>query len=156
MRKIPGFFEYRFWRFKRFFAKMYIAECGHVSKIHDEVRAFGRLIKTRVPLKDGKIEYCHACLAKMAIQCAWCKSPIFIGDMITLYSPVSKDFKIPGHAKVYSENPLQLVGCQCSDCTESGADYCGVWVPPGKVERFPSALEIAAITGQPVIVIHYH
>jgi hypothetical protein len=48
----------------------------------------------------------------MTITCPWCGKPILIGDYVTLYTPSDPNFKIPEGAVVYSENPLQLVGCQ--------------------------------------------
>lgn len=135
--------------------KSYLANCGHNSLIEDNVSAFGETTKTKVPLIDGKIEYCHQCLSKMAIQCAWCGKPIFIGDPITLYTP-SEEFEIPKHAVVYSEEPLQLVGCRRSDCADTGADYCGVWYPPGKVQRIASAIEIAMANPDHAVIGNIH
>ena len=78
----------------------------------------------------------------MAIQCAWCGEPIFIGDPITLYTP-HRDFQIPAHAVVHSENPLQLVGCLRWGCADTGADRAGFWLPgengKGCVRRVPTA-----------------
>jgi hypothetical protein len=99
-----------------------------------------------------KIPYCLDCVEKMTIICPWCRRPIFIGDYITLYKPLDPNFKIPEGAVVYSTNPLQLVGCQRSDCAETGADYCGIWEVPGKVKRIPSAIERVLITKRPVII----
>jgi hypothetical protein len=49
-----------------------------------------------------------------------------------------------------------LVGCLRWDCADTGADMCGRWMPPGKVERTPSPMELclASIqTGQSSIVL---
>lgn len=78
----------------------------------------------------------------MAIRCAWCGKPIFVGDFITLYSP-SEEFEIPDWAVIYHQEPLQLIGCQRTDCADSGSDYCGCWIPPGKVQRQKSGIEMA-------------
>ena len=117
------------------------ADCGHETKEEDKVSAFGEDILTKLPIENGKTSYCHKCIEKMVRQCAWCKRPIFIGDYLTLYTPAKKDFVIPEYAVVYSKDPLQLVGCQRTDCAETGADYCGEWLPPGEVRRFTSTLE---------------
>jgi hypothetical protein len=88
----------------------------------------------------------------MTITCPWCGKPILIGDYVTLYTPSDPNFKIPEGAVVYSENPLQLVGCQRPTCVETGADYCGIWDVPGVVKRSPSAIERIMMTGKPVIM----
>lgn len=122
--------------------KMYLANCGHECIKKDKVSAFGVTIITEVPLVNGKIEYCHKCLEKMAIRCAWCEKPIFVGDFITLYN-VNSNYQIPKFSVIYNKEPLQLVGCQRSNCADTGADYCGRWMPPGNVERQQSAIEMS-------------
>ncbi len=117
-------------------------KCGHKTKLKDKVTAFGETeILGMVPHKDGTVDYCHKCLKKMAIRCAWCGEPIFIGEFVTLYTPINKKFKAPECAVKYSENPLQFVGCCRGNCAETGADYRGRWMPPGKVDRFLSLTE---------------
>ncbi len=131
---------YKVWRNSP--KKVYIlAKCGHETKIIDTVRAFGEKTKTEVLLVKGETEYCHKCLEKMAIRCAWCGRAIFIGDFITLYSS-DGTYKLPADAVVYDKKQ-QLVGCQRTTCADSGADYGGKWMPPGIVQRRPSAIEIA-------------
>ena len=121
--------------------KKVVAKCGHETKLKDEVVAFGETTITMIKShEDGTVDYCHKCLEKMAIQCAWCGKPIFIGDLITLYSPAGK-FEVPNYAVKYNENPLQFVGCPRSNCADTGADYFGRWLPPGKVSRFSSLIE---------------
>jgi len=129
---------------QKFFGKKIVAtKCGHETKLKDKVTAFGE--STETVIKMDKPEYYHRCLKKMAIQCAWCKRPIFIGDPVTLYTPTEKDFKKPEHAVIYNENPLQLVGCGRTSCADTGADYAGIWVPEkkdkGKVHRRPTMIE---------------
>lgn len=121
--------------------KKIVAKCGHETKLKGEVKAFNETTTIEIiPHDDGSIDYCHKCLEKMTILCAWCGKPIFIGDMITLYTPMGK-FEISEYVVKYNENPLQLVGCPRSNCAETGADYCGRWLPPGQVSRFPSLIE---------------
>lgn len=134
------------------FKKKIIANCGHETKEKDAVTAFGESTITKIPIKDGKTEYCHRCLEKMAIKCAWCGGVIFIGAPITLYSPAKEDFKIPEHAVVYSKDPLKLVGCLRWKCADSGVDRVGFWLPPGTVMRVPSPLEVAMQSGGTVVV----
>ena len=126
--------------------------CGHQTKLKDRVSAFGESRGYRLIPHQGKVEYCHQCLAKMTIRCAWCGKPIFIGSPITLYSPSKpKEFAVPEYAVVYDANRLVLVGCLRWECAETGADRMGFWVPPGVVERVLSPLELCAMTGQVVI-----
>jgi len=122
--------------FRDLFKITYVASCGHKCIISDELTAFGQTIIYTLPIKGGKIEYCHKCLGKMTIRCAWCGNPIFIGDFITLYRPTrKKDFVIPSWAVIYdNKKEQQLVGCQRKGCVDSNTDYCGHWLPPGKVK----------------------
>ena len=138
--------HFSFWR------KKIMAECGHETFKTDWVHAFGKKCKTEIPVENGKTSYCHKCLSKMAIKCAWCGEVIFIGDPITLYSSVKDNFGIPEHAVVYNKYPLQLVGCLRWDCAETGADRAGFWIPPGKVARVESPFEKCLRTGGIVIV----
>ncbi len=75
----------------------------------------------------------------MAVVCAWCQQPIFIGEPITLYSPKSPDdFEIPEGAVVYSKRSLQMVGCAKMSCTTLGRfDAVGYWDAPGQVYLMP-------------------
>lgn len=133
---------------KKFFGiKMVAVKCGHKTKIKDVVESFGEKIKTEIKLKKGGIvDYCHKCLEKMAIQCAWCGKPIFIGDYVTLYSPVDKS-KLSEYAVIFNNELMQVVGCARETCADTGADYAGIWVSwedgTGKVNRFPSLIEMA-------------
>lgn len=138
--------------FNIFKRKKIQAGCGHETKEKDRVTAFGEGCETQVPVIDGKTDYCHRCLERMAIKCAWCGKAIFIGDPITLYTPIDKDFKAPEYAVVHCNNPLQLVGCLRWNCAQTGADRAGFWYPPGKVMRVPSPLEMAMQSGDMVIV----
>ncbi|NTW14626.1 MAG: hypothetical protein HGA31_06425 [Candidatus Moranbacteria bacterium] len=127
------------------------ADCGHKTWLKGRVHAHDEFCVTRIPITDGHTPYCHACLEKMAIRCAWCGKPIFVGDPITLYSP-KKGFEIPDYAIRYSEDPLTLVGCLRWDCAESGMDRSGFWMPPGQVVRVMNAYEQIMATGTAVVV----
>lgn len=130
--------------------------CGHKTRQKGDVAAFGVTITTEMPLKDGTVDYCLECIAKMAIQCAWCSLPIFIGDPITLYFSSKPDFVVPDHAVVYNEQTKELVGCLRMDCASTGADRAGFWLPDeqghGHVERTTSIYAMAAQSGRPVAV----
>ena len=133
------------WNFRSFKA----AKCSHRTKRRGPVRAFGKTIRTTMPKnKDGSVDWCLDCLGKMAIRCAWCGHPIFVGDPITLYTPSDKNFKTPDYAVVYKKEPLTLVGCLGWNCADTGADRAGFWVPgndgKGMVERVPTAFELMA------------
>ncbi|MBM3256544.1 MAG: hypothetical protein FJZ04_03725 [Candidatus Moranbacteria bacterium] len=141
-----------------------IAGCGHKFIKQKEVTALGGTITTEVPVDgNGSTPYCHSCLEKMVAPCAWCFEPIFIGSPVTLYMIKEEEFKnkygfsgqemeqykkdgeLPDGSIIYATTNgyLQLVGCGRTTCADTGADYCGIWMPPGKIERFTSLLEVA-------------
>ncbi len=124
------------------FKKKIVAGCGHKTLEKDTVTAFGASCKTKIPIVDGKTDYCHRCLEKMAIRCAWCGKVIFIGDPITLYSPRDKNWKMPDYAVLYNKEHNSYVGCLRWNCAETGADRAGFWYPPGKVYRVPTPIEM--------------
>ena len=141
--KIVSFFDEMKWiiilAFKN---RQYEADCGHKTKERDWLKAFSGKIVIKVPLKNGKTPYCHRCLEKMTIRCAWCGEPIFISNSITLYSPkYPENFEILEGAVVYSQEPLRLVGCLRSNCAHTGGDRAGFWYPPGQVYRVLSPIE---------------
>lgn len=133
-----------FWLFRFFWKnrKIEATECGHKTKIEDWVEAFGERTRIKVPVEDGKTLYCHKCLEKMTVRCAWCGLPIFIGSPVTLYSPRDKEKAMPEHAVLHSEEYNSYVGCLRWNCADTGADRCGFWYPPGKVNRVPSPIEM--------------
>jgi len=136
----------------------YTAEkCGHRTKRSGSVSAFGCTIITKMPINERRtVDYCLECIAKMAIQCAWCTNPIFIGHPITLYTPRS-NFTVPEHAVVYRQEPLQLVGCLGWDCAHTGADRAGFWLPgddgKGRVQRVPTVYEAILGAEEPSMAI---
>lgn len=152
MNKFLAIITLAYRRVKIILQKKVIAQCGHPTKLMDRVNAFGETgIITITPGKNGKVEYCHRCLEKMTIRCAWCGNPIFIGNPVTLYTP-AENYKIPEHAVICGSNPIRLVGCLGWNCADSGVDRAGFWIPPGKVHRVASPLEIALSSGKGVIV----
>jgi hypothetical protein len=133
--------------------KEIVCGCGHTSKMEKEVHVGKKKETLKILYRPNRTPpYCLDCVEKMAVICPWCKRPIYIGDYITLYTPTDPNFKIPEGAVVYTKDPLRLVGCQRSDCAETGADYCGIWEAPGKVKRIPSAIERVMMTGRPVVM----
>lgn len=132
--------------------------CGHTTKQQGIVTAFGKESALVMPINEqGSVDYCLSCIGKMAIQCAWCKEPIFIGDPVTLYI-YPEDKLIPEHAVVHDANRRTVVGCLRWNCAETGADRTGFWLPDSKnhgkgcVLRVPSPLEEAMATGEAVSV----
>ena len=123
--------------------KIQAVRCGHMTRIKDLVTAFGRTITTTVPVENGKTEYCHKCLEKMAIRCAWCGNPIFIGNPVTLYSPNDSQRQMPDYSVLYDKELNSYVGCLNWECAETGADRAGFWYPPGKVVRVLSPIELS-------------
>ena len=129
-----------------------VCGCGHTSKMEKKVYIGNKKETLKILYKPSSIPpFCLDCIEKMVIVCPWCERPIFIGDYVTLYTPTDPNYKIPEGAVVYSENPLQLVGCQRSDCAEAAADYRGIWEAPGKVKRILSSIERILVTGEPVV-----
>lgn len=152
-------------------------KCGHRTKRGGPVSAFGRTITTKMPKNDdGSVDYCLDCIGKMAIRCAWCGDPIFIGDPITLYSPGPRagffsseepseaqkvreqdGFVVPDGAVVYRENPLTLIGCLGWNCADTGADRAGFWFPgengKGRVHRVQTAYEAILGAKEPSMMI---
>jgi len=126
-----------------------LAKCGHETDIEGEVTAFEQTAVTKMPVnEDGSVDYCLECIGKMAIRCAWCEEPIFIGDPITLYSPSPRkkdEFILPENAVIYDEEIMSVVGCGRTTCADTGADYAGFWIPgtngKGKVHRRATMLE---------------
>ncbi|PID52240.1 MAG: hypothetical protein CR972_03075 [Candidatus Moraniibacteriota bacterium] len=129
-------------KFFNIFKKKIVADCGHKTLKKDNVTAFGESCEIAIPISNGKTAYCHRCLEKMAIRCAWCGKVIFIGDPITLYSPRGEGLKMPDYAVLYNEEHSSYVGCLRWDCAETGADRAGFWHPPGKVFRVATPLEM--------------
>lgn len=133
------------WIYKRRTPRYIATKCGHPTKQRGTVSAFEHTITTQMPQNEyGSVDYCLECIGKMAIKCAWCGNPIFIGDPVTLYTPQG-DFKIPEYAVINNEKPLQLVGCLRWNCADTGADRAGSWLPnnddKGYVHRIPTAYE---------------
>lgn len=148
--------QLRYWwerlKTNRFFQpKNILADCGHLTKAVDVLTVFGYGCTTRLPIIGGHTAYCHACLAKMVIRCAWCGQPIFVGDPVTLYTP-GQNFVLPEYAQIYRRDPLQIVGCLRWNCAATGADRAGFWVPPGQVKRVQSPLE-RAIAADGIVII---
>lgn len=152
--------------------KMRTAGCGHRFQQKDVVTALGRTITTRVPLDEkGSTSFCHKCLEKMVVPCAWCLEPIFVGDPVTLYCLAEKELKakwemsdedwelckskgeLPWGSKIHSvaNGYVSLVGCPSTTCADTGADYCGVWMPPGQVEEHLSMIKKALQSGAAMV-----
>lgn len=126
------------------FNRTIVADCGHKTLIRDKVTAFGRSTVTTLPVENGKTPYCHRCLEKMAIRCAWCGEPIFVGDPVTLYIP-NKDTKLPDYAVHFEEG---VVGCLSIHCADTGADRAGFWYPPGTVKKVASPIQLCMLSGE--------
>ncbi|MFM2357945.1 MAG: hypothetical protein RJA61_682 [Candidatus Parcubacteria bacterium] len=107
-------------------------KCGHRSPRRVKMTVFGVRVESDLQKKND--EYCPTCLAKMAIQCAWCGRPIFPDQPVTGYvlteEKKASDFKIPPHAFFYTDN--QPLGGRC--CAEMFCDCIGTWKAPGYVD----------------------
>lgn len=125
------------------FRKTYTANiCGHHTKRIGEVTSRGESRILSMPIsQNGSPDYCLDCIAKMSIKCAWCDNTIHVGNPVTLYIP-KESYKVPKDAVRYDKDRRRFVGCLGWNCAETGADRSGFWIPPGKVERVPSPLEM--------------
>ncbi|MEX1997507.1 MAG: hypothetical protein WEA04_02405 [Candidatus Andersenbacteria bacterium] len=134
--------------------RTYTALCGHETQLVGSMAAWGETLdNVRLNFNnERKIPYCHNCLATMAIACAWCKKAIFPGDPVTLYIPRDNNYQLPEGSRVYSHDPLQVVGCLRWECAESGIDRAGFWYPPGEVFRVLSPLELVLKTKDVVVI----
>lgn len=124
---------------------LYKGSCGHGTRRKGVISAFGERSILRMPKKTRwTVDYCLDCVAKMTIRCAWCPNLIFVGDPVTLYSPIAGN-QIPEGATIYNEENRSVVGCLGWECANTGADRAGFWVPgengKGKVKRVISPFE---------------
>ncbi|MBI5765687.1 hypothetical protein HZA71_00475 [Candidatus Falkowbacteria bacterium] len=114
--------------------KTYGKKCGDRMFVRNgkfKVRALGKTMVYSPGRTD--IEYCPACLAKMVIQCIWCKKPIFPGNPISVFTAVGKH-KIPDQAYILTGKPLQAISCADPGCLKKfNGEINGIWVAPGKV-----------------------
>ncbi|HNV96929.1 MAG TPA: hypothetical protein PKL13_01260 [bacterium] len=86
-----------------------------------------------IEIMDNNVPYCHKCLEKMTIRCAWCGNPIFIGDLITLQNP-KETFKIPDYAVKNKDFPGDYVGCHRLSCCDMLGELIATWNTPGQIE----------------------
>lgn len=125
------------------FRKTYTANvCGHQTKKTGQVKYRDESHVVAMPFSgNGNPDYCLDCVSKMSISCAWCEKFIHVDDPVTLVSP-EKSFTVPEYAVRYDKDESCIVGCLRWNCADSGVDRQGFWMPPGKVARVPSPIEI--------------
>lgn len=112
-----------------------LAQCGHLVK-RVEVLSFGQKdFRYKFFSDDIQPAYCARCLEEMTIVCGHCGRPIFVGDQITFFRPVDKDYQPPDKSFVIKLNPLVLVACLRISCTLAGSSVEGYWVAPGHITR---------------------
>ena len=71
-------------------------KCGHKTKLNKIVERDEERVRLSIRYRPFKpIPYCLDCAEKMTIICPWCGKPIFVGDYVTLYTPIDPNFKIP-------------------------------------------------------------
>ena len=130
--------------------RMVTAKCGHRTRLVGTIEGYGKRYPfSRLPPEPM---LCFDCLNKETIPCAWCGKPIFPGDPVTLYTPNDPEYEPPEGSKVYTFEPLRLVGCLRWDCAEGGMDRAGFWHPPEGVHRVLSPIEECLATGDVVVV----
>lgn len=128
------------------FRKTYLANvCGHRTKRRGVAVSFGERGIMNMPLEEnGRPNHCLACIGNMAIRCGWCGKAINVGDLVTPYMPKPT---MPDYTRYHQDSPTgprTVIGCCRSSCREFPGDEDGQWLPPGKVERFPSLIECLA------------
>jgi len=154
MKKLSHYMEFVWQVLSRPFRRTYVAtKCGHKTKLEGWVEALGASgTMFAGSLTKGGVgpEYCLECLAQMSIRCAWCKSPICIGQPITLYSLKERSYTLPpeGVIEFKDGDRVCYVGCLRWNCAGSGADRAGFWVSPGEVRRVPTVYEAILAGGQ--------
>ncbi|MCC7004855.1 hypothetical protein IT397_02980 [Candidatus Nomurabacteria bacterium] len=128
--------------------------CGHRTKRTGRYVSFKEACVVTMPLaKNGKPDYCIQCIAKMAIRCVNCGKSICIGDPIQLFlDPKFSSIgdggrKLPEYAVRYDKDPHSVIGCLRATCTDTGTGRSGFWIPPGKVNRMPSPMEMSLVCG---------
>ncbi len=117
--------------FLRIGQRKVVAKCGHKTYLKDIIIFSGK--PKIIKINDKNIPYCHKCLEKMTIQCAWCGNPIFIGNRVTIHSP-KETFIVPSYAVKHTTHPTGLIGCTRMSCCDMLGEMIGLWMPPGKVE----------------------
>ncbi len=111
-----------------------LAECGHRTDLKGFISFSGEQRAFMIAQKNGTTPYCHACLAKMTILCAWCGKPIFVGDPVTLsmHNPES-DPPLQRCAVRHSDGShIGCVRCTCTGAHKTNTAV-GVWQSPGDV-----------------------
>jgi hypothetical protein len=156
-------------------SKTYTTTSGKQTKLRGTITVFGQDCYMTMPLNaDGTVHWTLEEIGTMTIRCAWCGKPIYIGDPITLCSPMAegqtwhplvlpaKKFEVPDYAVIYSQEPLRLVGCGRMGCADGMMDYAGRWMPDittgkGKVERHPTIAEhLIAHPDAEVVIANLH
>lgn len=128
--------------------------CGHETTAKGDVTAFDQTITTEMPVTDGGVDYCLGCIGTMAIRCAICGKPIFIGDPVKLFAYQYTTKQPPDYAVMVDER--WIVGCLRSTCCSTIAERAGFWIPDtitnkGHVERARSPFTEAMATGMGTI-----
>lgn len=72
------------------------------------------------------VEYCAACLRRMATICACCEQVICIGDEVRP-TEIPRNRRPPEAAEGYSGRSDALVACMREGCAPQGATPTGTW-----------------------------
>lgn len=118
--------------------------CGHHIECQEqEITVFSTRRLVCLPLTRAKADFCHDCLAWVAVNCYHCKRAILPGDPISLDKPY--EFKI------YDERTLFVIGgktcvvaCGRLHCAASLAHCQGRWVARIKEDRIVGAVRLPA------------
>lgn len=129
--------------FKKMFNMEVPAGCGHKTRPQGEVEVFGVKELLVLNVKDGKVECCHKCMAKMAQRCYWCDGVIWVGSNATLITTEHGGKllicdRLPCVLRSNRENEHKLYCVKRHSCEEciGGLDMYGRWVAPGEFVPF--------------------
>lgn len=116
-------------------------KCGHSTKMRGRVVGFdGDSFLAELPVVDDTTTYCHDCLGKMTIRCAWCSRSIFVGKPITLsVQPLAA--QMPAYARYLNlDEGRAYIGCAA--CAKPEDNRTGFWTQPGTAILNPPSFAI--------------
>jgi hypothetical protein len=114
--------------------------CGHKTRPFGQITAFGYGFWAEIPVFKGKTTFCHECIGKMTIRCAWCGKPIFVGHLVTLSIPPA-GARMPEHTQYYLlDKGHACIGC--ANCARQEDVRAGFWTQPGRVQLLPTIFAV--------------
>lgn len=106
--------------------KIPATKCGHMTLVSGSVTIFGKRVAFRLPVKDGKTDYCLDCVGRMTVYCHQCLRPVIVGDELAWTKETADVPAVDGG--VYNRYTC---------CRKCGSERAGVWVLPGRTQFLP-------------------